>query len=449
MIKVLLIGGGGREHAIARAIKKSENAKLFAAMKNKNPGIAKLCEDFKIIKETEIEKVADYAREKSVDFAICGPEDPLAKGIANELEKHGIACVGPKKEVARIESEKAFARKLMEKYNIPGNLSFAYFDNAEAAIKYARELSMEFAVKPSGLTGGKGVKILGEHFKDKEEAIAYINEIFEKNIGEGKGVVIEERAVGEEFTLQAFSDGKSLLPMPLVQDYKRAYEGDKGHNTGGMGSYSDANFLLPFVEKEDYEKALIIMEKAVKALESETGEKYRGILYGQFMLGKEPKLIEFNCRFGDPEAMNVLSILEHDFIDICYGIIDGRLKKSSFDDIKNYFAEKATVCKYLAPVGYGIGAKGGDEIKVNEEKIKEKGAILYYAAVNEEHGKIFTTSSRSIAVVGVGESIESAEKLCEEALSFVEGDNIYHRRDIGKRELIEKKIERVKKLKLG
>lgn len=447
MIRVLLIGGGGREHAIARAIKKNEKTKLFAVMKNRNPGITKLCEDFKIMKETEISRVADYAEEKSIDFAISGPEDPLANGIANELEKRNIPCIGPEREVARIESEKAFARKLMDKYKIPGNLSFAYFDNAEEAVKYAREISTDFAVKPSGLTGGKGVKILGEHFKSKDEAIGYIKEIFEKGIGHGKGVVIEERAVGEEFTLQAFSDGKNLLPMPLVQDYKRAYEGDKGHNTGGMGSYSDADFLLPFVERSDYEKALRIMEKTINALEKETGIKYKGMLYGQFMLGRDIKLIEFNCRFGDPEAMNVLSILSHDFVDICYGIIEESLKKTSFDEIKNYFSTKATVCKYVAPVGYGIGAKGGDEIKVNEKKIEEKGAILYYAAVNAENGKILTTSSRSVAVVGIGNSIEEAEKICEEALTFVEGNNIYHRRDIGKRELIEKKTEKIKKLR--
>jgi len=446
MIKVLLVGGGGREHAIAHAVKRSEDAELYCVMKNRNPGIIRLCREYKLINESDVKAAADYAAEKKIELAVIGPEAPLVNGIADELEKLGILCAGPKKALARIEGDKAFARGLLEKYKIPCNLNFRVFDQEKDAVEYINRIDFEAAVKPCGLTGGKGVKVMGEHLKSREEAREYVKEIFSQKIG-GGSVVIEEKAYGEEFTVQALCDGRNIFPMPCVQDHKRAFENDRGHNTGGMGSYSDSDFLLPFLTRKDYEKALNVMEKTIKALKKETGEEYKGILYGQFMAGKELKLIEFNCRFGDPEAMNVLSIIREDFLELCAGAASGKMKKTSFSSLGKYFEEKATVCKYVVPKGYGVDSKGGEEIFVDAEKIAEKGALVYYAAVNEEDGKILTTSSRAVGIVGIDKNIEGAERVCKEAISFVRGNNIYHRSDIGKRWLIDKKVSNVKSLR--
>ncbi len=437
-MKVLLIGGGAREHAIASALKRG-GAKLYSFMSCKNPGIMRISEKFKIAKESEIEKIVEFARENNIDFAVAGPELPLSLGVADALEKAGIPCVGPRKELAKIEASKAFARELMDKYKIDGLVKYGVFYDYREAWDFIEELG-DVAVKPIGLTGGKGVKITGEQLKDIDEAKEYAKEVIEKKIGGVAGVVIEERVVGEEFTAQVFVSGNKVVPMPAVQDFKRAYEGDKGHNTGGMGSYSCSTHLLPFLNKKDYEKAIQIAEKAVEALKKETGMEYKGILYAQCMLSKEVKLIEFNCRFGDPEAMNVLTILNSNFVDICEGIIDGTLNKADFEN-------KATVCKYIAPVGYGIKPKANAELTVDEEAINESGAVLYYAAVNAENGKLYTTTSRTLALVGVADSLEEAEKIAENATKYVKGKDIYHRSDIGKKELIEKKIKRIMEIR--
>ncbi len=437
-MKVLLIGGGAREHAIATALKRG-GAKLYSFMGCRNPGIMRISERYKIAKESEIEKIVEFAKENNVDFAIAGPELPLSLGVADELEKAGIECVGPKRELAKIEASKAFARELMDKYKIDGLVRYGVFYDYKEAWEFIEELG-DVAVKPIGLTGGKGVKITGEQLKDVDEAKAYAKEVIEKKIGGFAGVVIEERVLGEEFTAQVFVDGKRVVPMPAVQDFKRAYEGDKGHNTGGMGSYSCSTHLLPFLTKKDYEKAVEIAKKAVEALKKETGLEYKGILYAQCMLSDDVKLIEFNCRFGDPEAMNVLTILKSNFVEICESIIDGNLKKAEFE-------EKATVCKYIAPVGYGLKPKANAEITVDEEAIEKSGAVLYYAAVNAENNKLYTTTSRTLALVGVAESLREAEKIAEDATKYVRGNDIYHRRDIGKEELIKNKVERIMKIR--
>jgi phosphoribosylamine--glycine ligase len=438
--KVLVVGGGGREHAIVKALARSDT-RIYAAMKNKNPGIARLSASFTLVKETDVEKVLVMAEEESVELAVIGPEAPLEAGLSDTLEKHGIGCVGPSRAAARIETNKEFARSLMEKHRIPGNIRFASFDNLADASSYVKDADHELAVKPIGLTGGKGVKIQGEHLATKEDVIRYVAEVFEKKIG-GAGVVLEERLKGEEFTLQAFCDGGRVALMPLVQDHKRAYEGDVGPNTGGMGSYSAQDHLLPFVERKDVEAAGETMRRTVAALEDE-GSPYRGVLYGQFMLTAQgPKVIEFNARFGDPEAMNVLPLLDSEFLEVCEGIVSGNLSPS-----KVRFAHKATVCKYVVPEGYGTESKAGHEIKVDERAIDKEGAELFYAAVNEENGRVLTGTSRAVAVVGIDETIEKAEQMCERSLKYVSGDAIYVRHDIGKRAIIEKKVERMNALR--
>jgi phosphoribosylamine--glycine ligase len=439
-MKVLSVGGGGREHAIVKALAKS-GAEIYAAMGNKNPGIVRASRGFKLVKDTDVENVVKFAAESAVEMAVIGPEAPLEIGLVDALVKEGIGCVGPTKDAARIETSKAFMRGLMSKYKVSGNIEFCTFYDFEGAKKYVLDAEMEVAVKPVGLTGGKGVKMQGEHLKDKEEVIRYVKEIFDNKIG-GGGVVLEERLEGEEFTLQAFCDGRTVVPMPLVQDHKRAFEGDKGPNTGGMGSYSMEDHILPFMTKKELDQAMDIMRKVVGAM-ARDGCPYVGILYGQFMLTRiGPKVIEFNARFGDPEAMNVLPVLESDFVGICEDIVAGKLSPS-----KVKFESKATVCKYVVPEGYGTKSKSGHEIRVDEEGVMNEGAHLFYANVNEENGRILTTSSRSIAVVGLEATVEKAEKACERGLRHVSGDAIYVRHDVGKRELIQKRIEHMKRIR--
>ncbi len=360
------------------------------------------------------------------------------------MEGLGIPTVGPNKEAAKIETNKAFMRNLFAKYNIKGSLTYKFFDEyseeLESFIDELTEKGIKVVVKPVGLTGGKGVKVVGEQLKDNEEAKKYAKEIFESGLGGGR-VLIEEKLEGVEFTLHGFVDKEHIKFTPFVQDHPHAYEGDKGPITGGMGSYSCPTHDLPFLTEEDIRVSKEIMEETVKALKKEVGG-YKGILYGQFMLTKEgPKIIEYNARFGDPESMNILAILRSSFLDICKGIVEGNLNNVNVE-----FDKKATVCKYVVPMGYPENPVRGKEIYVDEEKIKNVGAILHYAAVNEEDGKLIMTGSRAVAVVGVADNIEDAEKIAEEATKFINGQ-VYHRSDIGKKELIKKRIEIMKKLR--
>lgn len=438
-MKVLAVGGGGREHAAVEALYRS-GAEIYAVMKNANPGIIARSVKHALIKETDVEKVCEFAKECGVEIAYVGPEAPLSVGLVDALEKIGIKCAAPTEAAARIETSKTFMRELVDKYKIAGNLGFASFDNAKDAIEYAKKIDHEIVVKPVGLTGGKGVKVQGEHlltFKDTED---YINEIFEGNIG-GAGVILEEKAVGEEFTQMAFCDGKKVVPMPLVQDHKRAYEGDQGPNTGGMGSYSDSDHLLPFITADERKAALAIIQSVIDAMAKE-GCPYRGPIYGQFMLTVNgPKIIEFNARFGDPEAMNVLTVLDTSFTEICYQMATGSLK----DDIK--FTNKATVCKYIVPEGYGVKSVSGKEIEVDENGIRDAGAIIYYANVDQKDGKLLTGTSRSVGIVGIGNTIDEAEQNSEKALKFVRCDHIFVRHDIGTKKLVQQRVTHMQKLR--
>ncbi|TAJ44768.1 phosphoribosylamine--glycine ligase [Methanofollis fontis] len=428
-MKILVVGGGGREHAIARALSCNSDVALFSVMSRRNPGIAALSRGTLIEKETNVEKVADFAVECGAECAIIGPEAPLEAGIADRLLEGGIPCVGPTRMAARLETDKAFCREMMERHGIAGCPHYRVFHDARAACEFIDAYDGDLAIKPIGLTGGKGVRIMGEQV-DREGAKEYAQSL-------DGNVVLEERLVGEEFTLQAFVDGNHLVPMPLVQDHKRAYEGDTGPNTGGMGTYSLADHLLPFVEKQDYQKALEIMRSAVAAMAAE-GEPYRGILYGQFMNTADgPKVVEFNSRFGDPEAMNVLSLLESDFADIMFRIVEGQLSSA---DVR--FAPKATVCKYLVPDGYPDAPISGAPITVGDYG----DAILYYASIGEENGRLTTLSSRTMAFVGLGDTLAEAEEQAEHAAASVSG-GVWHRSDIGKPALLEKRIAHMKEIR--
>lgn len=437
--KVLVVGGGGREHAIAARLHNT-GSEIFAVMRNRNPGITRISSAYLICPENELEKICEFGKKNHVDFAVCGPEEPLVHGLADVLGGAGIPCVGPGKAGAQIEGSKFFARELMRKHSIPGLVDYVVAGDVSDAMRAFDKFGDKFVIKPIGLTGGKGVKIMGEQLATRADAIAYVNEIIEKGIGQHREMLIEEKVEGEEFTLQAFVNEKSIAFAPLVQDHKRLYEGDTGPNTGGMGSYSCSDFMLPFITKEDHELAMEIMRRTVEALAND-GIVYRGFLYGQFMATADGvRVIEFNCRLGDPEAMNVLSIHDDDFTELCFKIAHGeRFSETGF-------RKEATVCKYVVPEGYGTKMVSQSEIRVNEEAITGNGCRVYYAMVNEENGVLMTTTSRALAIVGCEKDIESAERHVEHALNFVKG-RFYVRHDIGKKELIQKRILHMQKIR--
>ena len=439
--KVLLVGQGAREHAIAKALKKSD-LDLYAFMKAKNPGIAKLSTKVKLAKLNDFIALEEFIQEIEPSIAVIGPENPLADGIVDFLQEKGVRAIGPTKTNARVEASKSFTRDLMKKYNIPGLIDFRVFQpdtKDQDIIDYVNKLG-KVVVKRDGLAGGKGVKLMGEHLKGIDEVIAFCREIFEQ----GEPVVLEELLVGEEFSLQCFVSGSDIIPTPIAQDHKRAYEGDQGPNTGGMGSYSAENHLLPFIPAKVVEEAKEIIKQSAIAIKKETGQDYCGILYGGFMLTPNGlKLLEYNARFGDPEAMNVLPLLITPLIDIFNAMI-----KKELASLKVEFKKQATVCKYLVPEGYPISPRKEEPIEVSVEKITNEGADLYYSSVSElEEGKIITTTSRAIAIVGIAESLEKAEEIAEKSTTYVEGP-LFHRKDVGTKALIQKRIDHLKELKI-
>ncbi|MCL2143201.1 MAG: phosphoribosylamine--glycine ligase [Methanomassiliicoccaceae archaeon] len=438
-MKVLTIGGGGREHAAVEAFYRS-GAEIYALMKNANPGIIRRSKKYRLADEKNIQAVCEFAKENDVELAFVGPEAPLEAGIVDALEKMNVRCASPTKAAAMIETSKTFMRELLERHKIKGNLGFASFDNAKDTETHIKSVDYDIVVKPVGLTGGKGVKVQGEHLHSLAEIMQYVNEIFDNNIG-GAGVIIEEKAVGEEFTQMVFCDGTRISPMPLVQDHKRAYDGDIGPNTGGMGSYTDADHLLPFVTASERKEALDIIQSIVNALRKD-GSTYRGPMYGQFMLTVDgPKLIEINARFGDPEAMNVLPILKTSFTDVCVAMAAGTLNCDA------EFERKATVCKYVVPEGYGVKSKAGLPISVDENGVAESGAVAYYANVDIVNDTLVTGTSRSVGVVGIADTIDEAERNCEKALNFVKGEAIFVRHDIGKKELVQRRIDHMNEIR--
>lgn len=429
-MRILVVGGGGREHAITLALSKNTNTDLYCVMGKKNPGIAKLCREVLIHPETDADAVLAFAKQHNIEYAVVGPEAPLAAGISDALIAAGIGCVGPSKAAARIETDKGFCRSLMQKHGIDGCPAYKICESPKEAAEYIRSYSGDLAVKPTGLTGGKGVKVMGEQV-DREGAVAYAMTL------ENQTIILEERLLGEEFTLMAFVDGKTLVPMPLVQDHKRAFDGDKGPNTGGMGSYTLADHTFPFVTDADYAAAFAIMQATVAALAKE-GCPYKGVLYGQFMNTADgPKVIEFNARFGDPEAMNVLTLLDSDFTTIAEHIVSGTLSPADVS-----FKKQATVCKYIVPKDYPEHPRAGDPIILG----LHENTILYYANVVEEEGVLRTQTSRTMAFVGVGTTLSEAEAAAEVACRNVSG-NVRHRTDIGTEALFAKRIAHMKELR--
>lgn len=436
-MKILVIGSGAREHAMIKALNRSpQTTSLYCYGTTVNPGIKQFTTDYRAGDITDCSAVLAMAKVWDIELAIIGPEAPLEKGMADQLWQAGIPVIGPKKALAQIETSKEFARDLMQKYQIAGlprYQKFASLDNIEAFLHQLGEGN--YVIKANGLMGGKGVKVAGEHLHSIAEAKAFCAEILAKH----QTFIIEEKLVGQEFSFMCFADGNQLIPMPLVQDHKRAYNGDLGPNTGGMGSYSDTNHALPFLTPQEIEEALAINNAVFQALTTECHENYIGILYGSFIATKKGVfVIEFNARFGDPEALNVLSILESDFLAICKAIVNGNLTQ---DLVK--FANQATVCKYAVPEGYPDSPK--KNFPVNFSKISCQ-SHLYLASVDEIDHQLLAAGSRTAAYVGVADTLFEAEKRAEKEITQIEG-SLFHREDIGTKQLIQQRIDNMSRIR--
>lgn len=432
-MKVLVVGGGGREHAVCRKLN-AEGTKVIAFMKHRNPGIIRDSEKYFIGDELNYEEIVKAARNENVDLVFVGPDPVLDTPLVDELLKEGVRVASPSRKAARIETSKAFMRDLLSFYGIGEGVSYRVFNNIQDAREWISDLNAEFVVKPLGLTGGKGVKVMGDHFTSVEDGIKEA----EKIIGKDGEVLIEEKLTGEEFSLQCFCDGSDVYPMPLAQDYKRALEGDRGPNTGGMGSITDSDGLLPFVDRSSYDKSLSVVKRICDAMKKE-GSEYRGIIYAQFMeTGDGPKVVEVNARFADPEGINVLSVMDSSLTETLLGIADGHIGSHP------QFMNKATVLKYVVPIGYGSEPRSGN-LRIRKG-VEDSSRRLYYAAVSGTLWKVEMTTSRSLAAVGIADSIIEASLEADKALEYVEGD-YYVRRDIGTPEYLNSKLRRMRELK--
>lgn len=434
MKRILLLGRWGKTHAFAKAIaeKSPQENELFCYMDKPNAGIVPLAKDYMLGDMQDNEKIIGYAKEKKVDFVIAVPHMSLSNELIDDLIKEDIRCIGPTKKCSMLETSKSFLREMLEKTGQQHvSPQYKIFKAKEDAIDHIRSLDHEFAVKPAGVTEGDGVKVVGIQLDNKQEAIEYVHEIFEKNIGGMAEIVIEERLIGREFTIQAFVNGTTMKGMPATRDYKLLYEGEKGLNTPGMGSISFADHLLPFLDQEKYDEALGIMKKVTDHLCEKFNEPFVGFLSGQFIMTADGlKVIEFNVRPGDSEILNIIPILETDFIEICEAMLDKRL-----DELEITYEPKATVCKYVVSEGFPH-PREDMHMDINAGAIREAGADLFYSCFAVDKN-VFKPSPRGVAVTAKGNSMEEAWKLCEKMIrENIRGKKLWHREDIGTEDLL-------------
>ena len=418
-MKVLIIGSGGREHAIAYCAAKSKRvSKLYAAPGN--AGIAKLaeCVDIPVM---DFEKQVAFAKENAVDFVIVGPDDPLVAGCVDAFETAGIKVFGPRKNAAIIEGSKAFSKDLMKKYGIP-TAAYETFDSADKALEYLETAQFPIVLKADGLALGKGVLICNTLAEAKDG----VKEIMlDKHFGDaGNRMVIEEYMTGREVSVLAFCDGTTIKTMTSAQDHKRAKDGDQGLNTGGMGTFSPSPFYTKeiddFCQKEIYNKTMAAMKAE--------GRAFTGVLFTGLMLtDKGAKVLEFNARFGDPEAQVVLPRMKNDIIDVMEACIEGRL-----DEVDLEFEDNAAVCVVLASDGYPVSYEKGFPIKGLETFDDKEGYYVFHAGTKEENGEIVTNGGRVLGVTAKGENLLKARVNAYEAVEWIDFQNKYMRHDIGK-----------------
>ena len=418
-MKVLIVGGGGREHAIAYCVAKSSKVeKMYCAPGN--AGIAELAECVPI-GAMEFDKLVTFAKEKEIDLAIVGMDDPLVGGLIDEFEKAGIRAFGPRKNAAILEGSKAFSKDLMKKYDIP-TAAYENFDNADEALAYLETAKFPIVLKADGLALGKGVLICNT----LEEAKAGVKEIMlDKKFGaSGNTMVVEEFMTGREVSVLSFVDGKTIKTMTSAQDHKRAKDGDQGLNTGGMGTFSPS----PFYTKEvDEFCRKYVYQKTVDAMAAE-GREFKGIIFFGLMLTEDgPKVLEYNARFGDPEAQVVLPRMKNDLIDVIEACIDGTL-----DQVDLQFEDNAAVCVVLASDGYPVAYEKGLPITGLDEFKKHEGYYCFHAGTKFDGDQIVTNGGRVLGVTAKGATLKEACANAYKATEWVKFDNKYMRHDIGK-----------------
>ena len=417
-MNILVIGSGGREHALFWKLSESPQTERIYAIPG-NPGMGEMTD----IVVTDNAAILQFAKEKDIGLVVVGPEVPLMNGLVDDLEAAGIPAFGPRANAAEIEGSKSFAKDLMKKYGIP-TARYEVFAEAEAARAYIRSEGAPIVVKADGLAAGKGVVVA----MTEQEALDAVDAIMENNsFGDaGERVVIEEFMEGEEASLLAFTDGTVIRPMISAQDHKRAFDGDKGPNTGGMGTYAPAPVMTPELRERAVEE---ILKPTISAMEKE-GRAYRGCLYlGLMITADGPKVVEFNARFGDPETQVVLPLLDGDLVQIMHACADGTLA-----DVPIRWKDGAAVCVVLSAGGYPASYEKGNEIYGigNAEKL---GALVFHAGTAKKNGKIVTNGGRVLGVVGMGKDIASAVQSAYDAVDQISFKGEYHRKDIAHRAL--------------
>ena len=417
-MKIMVVGGGGREHAIIKKIKENKNVTEIFAL----PGNAGMRDDATLVNigAKDIDNIVKFAIDNKIDFAVVAPDDPLVLGAVDALNSVGIKCFGPTKNAAIIEGSKAFSKNLMKKYNIP-TAAFEIFNNTEDALKYLETAPIPTVVKADGLALGKGVIIA----MTREEAVNAVKSIMEDKIfGEsGNNIVIEEFLTGPEVSVLSFTDGNVVVPMISSMDHKRALDNDEGLNTGGMGTIAPNPYYTADIAKECMETIFVPTINAMKA----EGRTFKGCLYFGLMLTPSgPKVIEYNCRFGDPETQVVLPLLESDLLDIMMAVADEKLTE---DMVK--FADKSACCVVMASNGYPVKYESGFEITVDNDFNDN----LYIAGAKIQNDKLVTAGGRVLGVVAVEDDLEKAIEKSYASVNKVHFDNAFFRNDIGAKAL--------------
>lgn len=420
-MKILVIGSGGREHAIIKKIKQNKNVSEIYAIPG-NGGIERdaICIN---IKATDINAIKDFAKKNNIDYAIVTPDDPLVAGLVDALEEIKIPCFGPNKNAAIIEGSKVFAKNLMKKYKIP-TAEYETFESYDKAIEYLKTAPMPTVIKADGLALGKGVIIA----ETKEKAFDTVKNIIkDKAFGKsGDRIVIEEFLEGVEVSILSFTDGKTIIPMISSMDHKRIGDKDTGLNTGGMGTIAPNPYYTKEIAKECFEKIFI---PTISAMNKE-GRTFKGCLYFGLMITKDgAKVIEYNCRFGDPETQVILPLLKSDLLDIMIATTNGNL-----DKVKVEFENKSAACIIMASEGYPLEYKKGFAINIPKDIIER----VYFAGVKKENEKLLTNGGRVLGITNIADTLDKAIKLSYEDARQISFEGAYYRKDIGEKALLKK-----------